>query len=176
MIITSSNILISSRNFKRLLKANDISINFLDRLPKISEMVLYYQTSLIYNNPDFIIFNRNELKTLEYDNFYNKTYDLTRESIYEVLGNSLHNDLLFLYQIHQLNIEEFLNDNEAESLLPRTLNYEINMNTKNESCILQAVYYVQFYSNPTSILTGFNSISASGNQCRNAGNGVILLG
>lgn len=177
LFITSLNILINVKNFNQLLKANDIAVNFLDRIPILIEMIIFYKSCVLFNNPKFVTIDKENLKNnIQYSNYYNITYDPSKESVTEVLGDSLFNDLYSLFQIHKLNIQQFMNDKDAENLLPLTYSFEQDMNMNTVGCISQAVQFVQNYNPGATILSSMTAVSSYGFQCRTAAKGVVMLG
>lgn len=158
-----------SDGYKKLSKSNSISLNFIELLPKIIEMLLYERVSIITKNKDMI--------TIPYEQYKNKTIyqyysfnDLNEiQSQMEKFGTSAFTYLY--YQANQIkkNIRQFIN--EESNCLSKTQFWHKQFNTPNMFCIYSSLGYQYSsleYNNYVSIFKDLNEFST---DCRKHGDG-----
>ena len=88
------NIVIMYKMYNELSFMNIISINFLDRIPKICELLLYGRISMLLNDIYFITVNSSLYDTKSYSNYYNVTFNKENNIVFELLKES---EYAFLY-------------------------------------------------------------------------------
>ena len=88
------NIVIMYKMYNELTFMSIISINFLDRIPKICELLLYGRISMLLNDIYFITVNSSLYDTKSYSNYYNVTFNIENNIVFELLKES---EYAFLY-------------------------------------------------------------------------------
>lgn len=88
------NIVIMYKMYNELSFMSIISINFLDRIPKICELLLYGRISMLLNDIYFITVNSSLYDTKSYSNYYNVTFNIENNIVFELLKES---EYAFLY-------------------------------------------------------------------------------
>jgi hypothetical protein len=69
VILVLVNIVTNMTDFDRILFSNRIAMNFMDRIPRFMDLILYYQISILLNDANFI--TKSQSSYSEYSDFYN---------------------------------------------------------------------------------------------------------
>ena len=110
-----------------------ISMNFLERIPKAIELVLFSEIGAILNNFTFINNQNLELiETEKYINYYNLNINENSNSLINKINNSEYVNLYIIGQIIELNIKKFIGT--SKSVLNSLKILEFSLNEKNNLC------------------------------------------
>lgn len=184
LAISISNILINNQDYKKLILANQISVNFLDRIPKFAELILYYKISIIFNNVNFITTDPEMYANSLYSNFFQASYDINSDTLFKELGKSEYAHILYSLKIIRKNIDSFMTTKDPlySTVLPSLRNYEAKINTQ-DFCLIYATYYsnlsnnqIIFNSRGGDIKEAFIYLNKETTECIYIGNGINKYG
>ena len=131
-LIISVNIIYSIKTKRNLKYSIIFSMNFLQRIPKIIELVQYVEIVAILKTSslsikDKIIFNKEK-----YLNYYNLQLSEETNSIINSINDTYFSNLFIYGQICELNIRKFKGD--SKQVLKALKNLEYSFNEKNNLC------------------------------------------
>ncbi len=178
-----SNILINKSQYKSLLVANQISLNFLDRIPKFAELILYYRISVIFNNINFITKSQSEYKKLIYSDFFNQKYTPNTETLFNLLKESEFSHIYYNLNIVRKNIDMFMRSDDSihTKVLPNIRKYEKKMNSP-EFCTVyrldnfKLIHDDKIMADIKTIFDSFKYLNSEARECLNIGNGINKYG
>lgn len=128
------NIVTNMDDFDGILFSNRIAMNFMDRVPRLMDLISYYKISILLNDVDFITKNQNEYNSLsEFYNVLNTEVNLKDDTLFSSLPQSEFSFLLFMLQVERNNIKSFMDD-KYSNILPNTRALEKLFNSK-EACV-----------------------------------------
>ena len=156
---------------------NLISINLIDRLQKLCELEIYAKISILLNDPFYLTTEQSQYNQLSYSNYYNISFDISNNYIFNTLGNS---EFSFLYyqslQITE-NINKYINSKQSEHLLEFTLHLQKLLEKDYGVCIYGAVGFAihnQTNANSFTLEEEFIEISDTVSTCKKIGNGITI--
>ncbi len=125
------NIVYSINIKKQFTFSFSMSINFLERIPKVADMLYYLEISILINNISFISNNLYSLKE-NYLNYYNIKISPDENSQIKSFENSFYYLLYIQGLIVELNIKQFLGNDRG--ILDKLRLLEFSLNSKNSIC------------------------------------------
>ena len=125
------NIVYSINIKKQFTFSFSMSINFLERIPKVADMLYYLEISILINNISFISNNLYSLKE-NYINYYNIKISPDENSQIKSFENSFYYLLYIQGLIVELNIKQFLGNDRG--ILDKLRLLEFSLNSKNSIC------------------------------------------
>jgi hypothetical protein len=158
--LAATSLTIGQHQMNDLIKANNIAANFMDRTGYLSKLLLYYQASIILNNINLVTKSQSVYQLN--NNFYQKTEDLTKDSVYIYLNDSLFANLYFNMNINRKNIKAFTFEDD-DTILNKLKLVENEINSKN---------YCQ-YLQDNGVIRNYTDIV---NECLELGYGLNSLG
>jgi len=181
--LSLSNILLNKSQYKSLVVANQISLNFLDRIPKFAELILYYRISIIFNNVNFIITPQSNYKSLLYSDFFNLQFTPNTETLFNTLKDSEFSHIYYNLLIIRENIDMFMRSDEAiyKSFLPNIRNFEKQMNSPEFCSIYRINNQILQYDDDVAkslntIYNSFEFLNSEAKECLQIGNGINKYG
>jgi hypothetical protein len=153
--IGMSSLLIGKKYIELLLITKDIVSNSMERLMNLSQLILYFQISVIASNTRLITFPQTNYRN--FNNYFEVQQDVSKDSVFETLGDSLYNDFYYLLGSNRKNLQMFWNTAESNEILLNLKNLEGYVN--KELC--------DYLANNTSI-----NVS----DCETIGHGITKLG
>jgi hypothetical protein len=138
ILILLTNVIYSMNTREQYNYAVIISMNFLERIPKAIELVLFSEIGTILNNFTFI--NNQNMQLIEsekYINYYNLNINENSNSLINQINNSEYVNLYILGQLIELNIKKFVGN--SKSVLNSLKILEYSLNEKNNLCKNSAV-------------------------------------
>jgi len=180
IVISVSNILINNREYKKLILANQLSVNFLDRIPKFAELILYFKISVLFNNSNFITTSPEDYKKGIYSNYFDATYDKNSDTLFRELGRSEYSHIYYKLKIIRKNIDLFMGSKEPLLLdvLSSLRDYESKLNSQ-EFCLIYSSYYLQNIlsnSGDQDLIDTFKTLNKQAKECSVIGNGINKYG
>ena len=170
LFLLGFNIYISLKLKKNFIRAIILCLNFLDRLPRGIELMLYTHLSIIAGNPYLIKGNGLEYyKTQidEYLNYYNYELDYERASQIESLSDSYYSNLFLENILIKKNIDEFIS--HPLNILNNIKEWQNKFNYYQYFCLYsglgQEIYLETSHNN---IKSFFKQINVHVNKCYNA--------
>lgn len=135
-----------------------IAMNFLEKIPKIAELFIYSQLSVIVNDINFIS-NNDSNKNHSYLNYYDIQIDLSKHSQLNFLNNSFYSKLYLESREREENIDRFTKDKSKSGLI-LTKQWENKINEKDSFCINSVIgttyYYIKNFSSIEEVLNEIN--------------------
>ncbi len=132
-LILLTNVIYAMNSREKYNHAIIISMNFLERIPKAIELVLFSEIGAILNNFTFINNQNLELiETEKYINYYNLNINENSNSLINKINNSEYVNLYIIGQIIELNIKKFIGT--SKSVLNSLKILEFSLNEKNNLC------------------------------------------
>ena len=175
--MTISNIFVNNRDYKKLILANQISLNFLERIPTFMELILYFKISVIFNNINFIITPYEEYQTTQNSNYYDVKYDTTSDAIFKELNTSEYNHIYFNLKIIRKNINLFMgSQNEINSGVLSTLRDFENKINSQDFCNSHSNFYIKNFFTCKNLYECFKSLNQEAVECQTIGNGINKYG
>ena len=172
LFLLGFNIYISLILKKNFIRATILSLNFLDRLPRAIELLLYTHLSIIAGNPYLIKGNGLEYyKTQidEYLNYYNYVLDYERASQIESLSDSYYSNLFLENILIKKNIDEFIS--HPLNILSNIKDWQNKFNYYQYFCLYSALgQEIYLETSHINIKSFFQQINVYVNQCYNANN------
>ena len=172
LFLLGFNIYTSLKLKKNFIRALILCLNFLDRLPRAIELMLYTHLSIIAGNPYLIKGNGLEYyKTQidEYLNYYNYELDYERASQIESLSDSYYSNLFLENILIKTNIDEFVS--HPLNILNNIKEWQNKFNYYQYFCLYsglgQEIYLELSHKNIKSFFTDVNYYV---NKCYNANN------
>jgi hypothetical protein len=183
MALSLSNISINKTQYKSLLIANQISLNFIDRIPKFAELILYYRISVIFNNVNFIETPQESYKSLVYSDYFNQHFTPETETLFKALKESKFSHIYYNLLIIRKNIDMFMRSDDAvfSSILPSIRKYEKKMNSP-EFCAIYRInnknleYDFKSANLLNTVLDSFAYLNFEAKECLKIGNGINKYG
>jgi hypothetical protein len=174
LVLLVLNMIKTIENFTRfnaLIKGNTIASNFLERMPKLCELILYYKISVVYNDVYFIR-NEKAVESLHY-NYYNISIDVTKEGIFNSLKDSRYSNIYYQFRVIQANLKMFMNDIKDQKILPNIRILENQLNTK-DYCFYLAKAFTELVDElpKGNLLAGFVNMNKNLMRCKQIGNGI----
>lgn len=171
IILNIINLIENSAKFDNLIKGNLISANFLERMPKFCELILYYKISIIYKDV-FFIKTDNKIEN-SHLNYYNVTVDISKEGIFKSLKDSQFSNIYYQFLIIEANLKTFMNELKDENILENIRVLEKNLNTK-DFCFYLAKSYTELANTYeiNNFKAGFELMNQYALECRQIGNGI----
>jgi hypothetical protein len=151
-----SSLLIGKRYIELILITKDIVANSMECLNNLSQLILYFQISIIASNTRLITFPQQNYTNI--NNFFNIEQDLTKDSLYTTLGESLFSNFYYLVNSNRKNLKMFLNSELSQDILIKLSNFQNVMNTDQ---------FCNYLNNNTAINV---------NECMTIGHGINKLG
>ena len=133
IFILSTNVIYSMNTREKCNYSVIISMNFLERIPKAIELILFSEIGAILNNFTFINNQNNQLiETEEYINYYNLKINEKLNSLITQINNSEYANLYILGKTIELNIKKYIG--YPKSVLNKLKILEFSLNEKNKLC------------------------------------------
>ena len=177
IIIEIVNLIVVYQQYDDLYLMNLISINLIDRLQKLCELEIYAKISILLNDPFYLTTEQSQYNQLSYSNYYNISFDISNNYVFNILGNS---EFSFLYyqslQITE-NINKYINSKQSEHLLEVTLHLQKLLEQDEGVCIYGAVGFTIHNKTNADSLTledEFIEISNTVSNCKKIGNGITI--
>ena len=146
---------------------NEFATNFLNRGPKLNELVLYSIISVILNDVNYISRDPSKYKESILSNYFKIDLELDSNSIFQALGES---DYAYLYyQIHIIrnNIVRFINTKDMSNYLPLTSSNEYLFDDGVNFCVYCTYQYLDhYYGNEINRDEFLSLLSSETRQCR----------
>ena len=149
-----------------------MSLNFIDRVAKVTELLLYERISMAANDIYFLTADTKLYNSKTFNNYYNVDINIENNVIFDILKES---EFAYLYyQSLQIstNIEEFMTKQKGTYLLQEVVHLENLINEKNGLCIYGAIGFEFFNSTVASLTELFEKDSTK--VCKAIGNGMAL--
>lgn len=177
IILVLVNIVTNMNDFDSLLFSNRIALNFMDRVPRFMDLILYYKVSILLNDVNFIV--KPQKSYISYSDFYNvlnAQINLKDDTLFSSLPQSEFSFLLYMLQVQRNNIKSFLDDKYI-SILPNTRALEKLFNSK-EACLILGMKSLDYapdrddetskynFSNWFSLMSNYTS------ECKNSNIGM----
>lgn len=143
-LILSLNLIFTYNGKRKFDYSIIIAMNFLEKIPKIAELFIYSQLSVIVNDINFISNNDSLSKDQSYLNYYDIQIDVSKHSQLTLLNNSFYSKLYLESIERDENIDKFTND-KGKNELKLTKEWESKINEKNNFCINSAIGAAYFY-------------------------------
>ena len=170
-------VVLSTKRYDGLMTENEFATNFLNRGPKLNELVLYSIISVILNDPNYISRDPTKYKESVLSNYFNIDLDLESNSIFQALGESDYAYLYYQIYIIRNNILMFINKKEMSQYLPTTSQNEYLFDNGENFCVYATYQYVDhYYGNDPDNQNFLELITREAKQCRTVGNGMNLNG
>ena len=170
-------IVLSTKKYDGLMTENEFATNFLNRGPKLNELVLYSIISVILNDPNYIKKDPTKYKDNVLANHYNIDFNLNSNSLFQALGESNYAYLYYQINIIRSNINQFINSKEMSKYLPTTSENESLFDDGVNFCVYVTYQYIQhYYSGEVDEDEFLQIMSDEAKQCRTVGNGMNLNG
>lgn len=165
------NLVENNIKFDGLIKGNLIACNFLERMPKIRELILYYKISVIYRDVYFIK-NKSEVENFHL-NYYNISIDVTKEGIFNSLKDSQYTNIYYQFRVIQANLAMFMNDVNDNKIMTNIRVLEKNLNTK-DFCFYLAKAYTKLADEDSegNLYSSFELLNRNAKECELIGNGI----
>jgi PAS domain S-box-containing protein len=167
-------------DFKKILFATKISDNFMDRIPRFAELILYYKISILINNVNYLTKPQKEYSFLTKSvNIFDVPINLKDHSLYQILGDSSFCYLLFKLKLERSTIQIFMDD-KYEGILPTVRKYENLINNKNP-CVEIALYnqgyiFNRDYPDYVDFRKEYKAMSSGVTECKTINSGMNLNG
>jgi len=181
-VISLSNILINNSDYKRLILANQISVNFLNRIPIFAELILYYKISVLFNNINFIKTDPLRYNEKIYSNYFSVSYDKKSDSIFRELNQSEYLHIYYKLKIIRKNINLFMGSGDPffTGVLISLREYESKLNTQ-DFCLIESSEYLNNYFSTSStpnkdFFEAFKLLNKEAQECMSIGKGINKLG
>jgi hypothetical protein len=181
VILVLVNIVTNMTDFDRILFSNRIAMNFMDRIPRFMDLILYYQISILLNDANFI--TKSQSSYSEYSDFYNvlnTQINLKDDTLYSSLSQSEFSFILYMLQVERTNIKTFLDDRYSH-ILPNTRALEKLFNSK-EACVTVGMKSLNYSPDRDDITTNYNFynwfslMSSYTTECKSTNTGMNLNG
>jgi PAS domain S-box-containing protein len=145
-VLVSVNIITNINDFNNILFANRVAMNFLDRVPRYGELILYYKVSILTNNVNFFSRPHTEYESIsKFVNVFNTSTNFKDNTLYTTLPESGFSYLMYLLKLERNNIKNFM-DVKYEGILPSVRKFENLINSK-EACLHIAIYNEAYLNN-----------------------------
>jgi hypothetical protein len=180
IILILVNIVTNINDYNTILFSNRVSINFMDRIPRLMDLILYYKISILLKDVNFITKPQSEyLSRSQFYNLFDIQANLEDDTIFSSLKNSEFNFILYMLQLERSTLKTFAEGN-FPNVLPKTKLLENSFNT-NEACVtlgMSTYYYTYNIDYPVSLdfRTWFTTISDASLECKKINKGMNLNG
>ena len=172
---SNSNVLHQKNSKKKVNESNNnniMSLNFINRVTKVTELLLYERISMAANDIYFLTADTKLYNSKTFNNYYNVDINIENNVIFDILKES---EFAYLYyqslQISK-NIEEFMTKQKGTYLLQEVVHLENLINEKNGLCIYGSIGFEFFNSTVASLTELFEKDSTK--VCKAIGNGMAL--
>lgn len=164
--------------YKKRLTETMLSISFLGRIPKMTELLLYSSISVIFNNMNYMLKNTSDYNDDILSNYYEVELDINSHSLFSKLNTSQFNYIYYQLYIVQKNIEMLLNDVSLGSIIKETTKFENAIYNKEDSCIYPSLYYIKanYTGVANDITTIFTQVNEYSSECRTVSKGINMNG
>lgn len=171
IVINLINFIENTNKFDGLIKGNLIASNFLERMPKFCELILYYKISVIYQDVYFI--RSKDAIENSHLNYYNISVDVTKEGIFNSLKESQYTNIYNQFRVIQANLKMFLNDLKDEKILKNIRVLESQLNTK-DFCFHLSKAYTELKDEfrQGNLFSAFELMNKNAQECKFIGNGI----
>ena len=175
--IEISGLVLSSRKFDGLMIENEFATNFLNRGPKLNELVLYSIISVILNDVNYISREPDKYKDFIVSNYFDISMELDTNSIFTSLKESDYAYLYYQIYIIRTNIRRFISAKNLYMYLKKTTENEYLFDDGENFCACATLQYVQhYYNDEISEEELLSKVNEEAKQCRQVGNGMNLNG
>lgn len=165
-------IFLNDRLYDELLFGNIMVLNFLDRIPKLCELLLYMRISVLENNIYHITTPQSEYELLSYSNYYKIKVNLDGNSLFQLLGDSQYSFIYYQALVINKNIELFASDSKNKNILSTTLYWENKLNTENDFCVYSTLGSEKSKPEQTTLVNVFTSVNSISIKCMGYGGGM----
>lgn len=142
------NIYINVNLFDQILQLNSINSNFIQRIPALQQLALYYMISISLNNHNLVLKTLSKYESSLFFNFYSVTIEHENDSFYDQVGDSYYAYLNYQLNVIRENVKRLINDKKRRANFKIVLDIESTVNEKNNFPIYSALGYN--YVNPNS--------------------------
>lgn len=165
VLLLSVNVIISNMGKKEFIYSILLAMNFLEKVPKLAEMFIYAQQSVIVNNVMSIDNKEDKKYHSEYLNYYNVIMNISDNSQLNLIKDSFFSSLFIESQINEENIKIFLKDKSKKELKSIKL-WENKLNENENFCINSALGTIYSENNSQSHLEVFTLINKIVKVCK----------
>ena len=177
LFIEIISIYITSSENKGLSIENQFATNFLNRVPKIYELILYAITSVFMDSINYITKPQGIYNDYILSNQYGITLNLESNSFFSLFHESNYAYLYYQLHIIRQNLLRFINDREMDKYLHETTLSEFKFNEGELFCIYAPLeYVVNYYTNLDDHNELINHLNKETKKCRTVGRGINLSG
>ena len=139
-------IIYMNTSYNTLLFINQISINFIERFPIIVELLYYYMNAIILNDPYFQAMPQQNGNIIHLSsNYYNISYDISKDTIFQQLGDSGYAYLYYCYLINRDNLQMFMNDDSKSNSLSNTVAFTKMIYSEHDFPLHVSYYYNSYF-------------------------------
>lgn len=139
-------IIYMNASYNTLLFINQISINFIERFPIVIELLYYYMNAIILDDPYFQGMPQQNGNIIHLSsNYYNVSYNISQDTIFQQLGNSGYAYLYYCYLINRDNLQMFMNDDAKSSSLSRTVEFTKMIYSEHDFPLHVSYYYNSYF-------------------------------
>jgi PAS domain S-box-containing protein len=180
VILILVNIITNMNDYSTILFSNRVAISFLDRIPRLMDLILYYKISIIQKNPNFITKPQSEYSTSsEFYNLFNFQTNLKDDTIFSSLSESEFSFILYMLQLERSNLKSFYDEKYAH-ILPKTRTIENSFNSK-DACLTLGENTLFYTPNRDSTISldfrnWFSLMSNYTIECKSINKGMNLNG
>ena len=134
-------------SYNTLLFINQISINFIERFPIIIELLYYYMNAIILDDPYFQATQQTSSSNIIHlsSNYYNISYDISHDTIFQQLGDSGYAYLYYCYLINRDNLQMFMNDDSKSNSLSHTVAFTKMIYSEHDFPLHVSYYYNSYF-------------------------------
>ena len=165
VLLLSVNVIITNMGKEEFVYSILIAMNFLEKVPKLAEMFIFAQQSVIINNIS-VIDNADDKKYhSEYLNYYNVIMNISDNSQLNMINESFFSSLFIESQINGENIKKFVKDKSKRELKQVKI-WENKLNEKENFCINSAIGTIYSENDNKSYLEVFTLINKNVEACK----------
>ena len=177
LFIEIISIYITSSENKGLSIENQFATNFLNRVPKIYELILYSITSVFMDSINYITKPQDIYDDYILSNEYGITLNLESNSFFALFHESNYAYLYYQLHIIRQNLLRFINDRTMDKYLHETTLSEFKFNEGELFCIYAPLeYVVNYYTHLNDHTELISYLTKETKKCRTVGKGINLSG
>lgn len=163
----------NSKSYSSIMAEDSISVNFLQRLPLVSKILLYSLISIIQNDHLYIKRSKDTYDDLIYDNYYEEQINLDDDERFEIIGESEFAAIYYQLQISRKNLNTFVHSDS--NFLEKSKKAQKLYEDGKEFCIYSMTYGAKM-EEYKDVLELIKSTNANIQQCITFGNGLNAKG
>jgi hypothetical protein len=152
-------LLLGKREIDYIILSNNMISNYMNRLRNISQLILYFQISIISMNTRIVKFPQANYKNI--NNYFNIVENINADSVYLILDDSLYANIYYMLNSNRKNLQLFMNKD-----------YKFLSSLDNLENIINSNQFCSYLLNST--LSSDDGITVE--ACLAYGNGINSLG